>query len=134
MSAESFATEVTRPDGTTFISRNPNAHLTYPGEGYTTRTVAGRWTAGGFTEDCTGGVDVGSLMDWWGIKRLTPEQINQNWDAIAAAVRSKTDEQMLVTHPGMDRDALARWRELAANPPQVKGAADWWYTQAEVTS
>jgi predicted DNA-binding transcriptional regulator AlpA len=32
-----------------------------------------------------------------------------------------------VARPGISDEAIARWRDLAANPPKTKGSADFWY-------
>ena len=45
-------------------------------------------------------------------------------------VLRSTDAEIRATRPGITADAIARWRHLAANPPETKGAADFWYRPA----
>jgi len=49
--------------------------------------------------------------------------------------RRSTDEEeeLRRDNPGIGDEGIARWRDLAANPPQRKMASDFWYAHVAVT-
>ena len=59
--------------------------------------------------------------------------IARGWDSVAARVRRSTDEELRRDNPGIGTEGIARWRWLAANPPAVKRASDFWYAHVAVT-
>ena len=74
------------------------------------------------------GRDVGEVLAELGMdRRATQDEIDTAWDSVAAAVTRSTDDQLRATHPGMDDEAIARWRRLAANPILPKQVTDFWY-------
>ena len=85
-----------------------------------------------------GGVNVTEALTVRGLLTGTPEQadaiIAKGWDSVAAKVRRSTDEQIRADCPGIGDEGIARWRRLAANPPQQKRASDFWYAHTEATS
>ena len=75
------------------------------------------------------GRDVSEVLAELGMDypRMTQDEIDAHWDRMAAYVRRSTDEELLAAHEGMDAEAVACWRHLAANPPQQKSVIDFRY-------
>jgi hypothetical protein len=59
--------------------------------------------------------------------------IAKGWDSVAARVGRSTDEELRRDNPGIGDEGIARWRWLAANPPAVKRASDFWYAHTVAT-
>ena len=59
--------------------------------------------------------------------------IAAGWDSVAARVGRSTDEELRRDNPGIGTEGIARFRWLAANPPAVKRASDFWYAHTVAT-
>ena len=83
------------------------------------------------------GVNVTEALTARGLLPGNREQVDaivaKGWDSVAARVRRSTDEELRADCPGIGDEGIARWRWLAANPPAVKRASDFWYAHVAVT-
>ena len=85
----------------------------------------------------TAGVNVTEALTARGYLTGTRQErdaiIAAGWDSVAARVRRSTDEELRADCPGIGDEGIARWRWLAANPPAVKRASDFWYAHTVAT-
>jgi hypothetical protein len=86
------------------------------------------------TPGAVSGFNVEQALAERGLGRMTQDEIDANWDAIAAKVKRSTDEQLRNNPGGMSDVDIARWRRLADHPVLPKRVSDWWYTSVEVTA
>jgi len=85
----------------------------------------------------TAGVNVTEALTARGYLTGTRQErdaiIAAGWDSVAARVGRSTDEELRRDNPGIGTEGIARWRDLAANPPAVKRASDFWYAHTVAT-
>ena len=83
------------------------------------------------------GINVTEALTARGLLPGNREQVDaiiaKGWDSVAARVRRSTDEELRRDNPGIGDEGIARWRWLAANPPAVKRASDFWYAHTVAT-